>query len=81
LNAWERDGVTEADIRDALQWRVDQGRPPVKTISQLAGGVSTSHSKRVQGESARSNGKGSKKESIFDRERRRIAAEEAERGN
>ena len=58
LNAWERDGVTEADIRDALQWRVDQGRPPVKTISQLAGGVAVSHSRRVQGASAKGNGKG-----------------------
>jgi hypothetical protein len=58
LNGWERDGVTEADIRDALQWRVDQGRPPVKTISQLAGGVAVSHSRRVQGASAKGNGKG-----------------------
>lgn len=48
IDAWEREGVTEDDIRGALQWRTDNKHPPVKTISQLANGVKTSRLQRLQ---------------------------------
>jgi len=57
LIEWDKEQVTEDDIRDALQWRKDQGLQPVKTISQLAGGVATSRSRRIQDQSAKKNGK------------------------
>jgi len=53
VTAWEREGVIEADIRDALQWRVDNNHPPVKTISQLAGGVKTARLRRTQSSNGR----------------------------
>lgn len=53
IDAWERDGVIEDDLRAALQWRVDNKHPPVKTISQLAGGVKTSRLQRMQNQNGR----------------------------
>jgi len=55
VNQWEREGVIADDIRDALAWRKDNNRPPVKSIAQLAGGVATARSKRVQGKAARAS--------------------------
>lgn len=48
LTAWEKAGVTEADIRAAIAWRNENGKKPAKTIGQLAGGVETSRLKRIQ---------------------------------
>lgn len=53
ITAWEREGVTEADIRDAMQWRVENNHPPVKSISQLAGGVKTARLRRTQSSNGR----------------------------
>lgn len=55
LNDWEKQGVTEGDIRAALKWRTDNKHPPVKTISQLAGGVKTSRLQRLQNQNGRGN--------------------------
>ena len=41
-------GVTEEDIRDALGWRKDNGKKPVRTLSQLFAGCITSRDIRVQ---------------------------------
>lgn len=41
-------GVTSEDIAGALAWRKENGRGPVKTISQLLPGIKTNRSKRVQ---------------------------------
>ena len=54
LREWEQLGVIEQDIRDALAWRKENGHSPIKTISQLSGGVSFARNKRVQGTSAHS---------------------------
>ncbi len=53
MQKWEQDGVIADDIRDAFQWRKDNGKPPVKTIAQLSGGVDTARRKRVQGNNAK----------------------------
>jgi len=53
MQLWEKEGVVADDIRDALQWRKDQNKPPVKTIMQLAGGVDTARRKRIQGKNAK----------------------------
>lgn len=45
---WQRDGVLPEDITSAISWRLENGKPPVKYISQLDGGVNTSRLKRVQ---------------------------------
>jgi len=50
---WEKAGVQESDIVDAIQWRNDNNLAPLKRISQLAGGVETSRLKRVQGGNGR----------------------------
>lgn len=56
ITRWQHEGVTEDDIRDALQWRKDNHKPPIKVISNLAGGVETSRLKRIQGDSSKPNG-------------------------
>ncbi|OGD40096.1 MAG: hypothetical protein A2V45_08215 [Candidatus Aminicenantes bacterium RBG_19FT_COMBO_58_17] len=53
IKVWEQSGVVEGDIAGALQWRKENDKPPVRSISQLAGGVETERAKRIQGESAR----------------------------
>jgi hypothetical protein len=59
IREWVKNDIQEGDIRAALQWRIDNQRPPAKTISQLAGGVETNRAMRLQVKSARpaSNGK------------------------
>lgn len=74
LDIWEKSGVIEDDIRAALQWRKDNGRGPVKTISQLAPGVETSLSMRVQGEAARPGKNGKNKNNTTDDIEARIKA-------
>lgn len=65
INMFLKNSITEADIRAALQWRVDNNLKPVKTINQLEAGVMTSRSMRIQSSNARaspavrSNGKSS----------------------
>lgn len=56
LRTWEREGVIESDIRGALQWRKENLKKPAKTIAQLAGGVATERSKRIQDVNSRGNG-------------------------
>lgn len=53
LQEWEKAKVVEDDLCSALQWRQDNGKKPVKTISQLNGGVMASRNKRVQGNAAK----------------------------
>jgi hypothetical protein len=53
MEKWEQDGVIQDDIRDALQWRIDNQKPPVKIISHLAGSVDMARLKRVQGKNAK----------------------------
>lgn len=53
LQGWEKLKVTEDDMRAALQWRLDHGKKPVKTIGDLDGGVITCRNKRVQAKSAK----------------------------
>lgn len=50
LSEWDHIGVVEEDIAGALLWRKENNKPPVKTISQLAGGIETERTKRIQGE-------------------------------
>lgn len=45
----EKSGAIEDDVRAAIQWRADNGKPPVRTIKQILPGVETSRLKRVQG--------------------------------
>lgn len=51
--AWENKGTIPADIRDALQWRKDNAKPPIKTIAHLDGGVEVARLKRIQGQNAK----------------------------
>jgi hypothetical protein len=53
IEKWEKDGATMDDIRDAMQWRVDNGKGPVKIISYLAGGVEMARLKRIQGKNGK----------------------------
>lgn len=53
ISEWAKAGVTEDDIRDALQWRTENGKEPVKTISGLSGGVEYARRARVQGSNGR----------------------------
>ena len=53
VTGWEKEGVTEDDIRAALAWRKENVGKPIKTISQLEGGVKTERSKRIQDENGR----------------------------
>ena len=55
MDELERLGVTEDDVRGALQWRKDNARPPVKTLSQLYPGIRTQYSIRTQGSNARAS--------------------------
>lgn len=48
--------IQEDDIRGALQWRKENGRGPVKRLSQLFPGIKVEYSKRVQDGNARGNG-------------------------
>jgi hypothetical protein len=60
INELDKLGVTEDDIRGALQWRKDNNLGPVKRLSQIFEGIKTNRAKRVQGASARApnhNGK------------------------
>lgn len=78
----EKAGVTPDDCRAALEWYKDQ-KKVLFSIRGIEGAAMYQLKKRVQSASAkpRKNGNG-KQESIFDRERRRIAAEkEAMNGN
>ena len=70
-------GVIEDDIRAALQWRIDQGLKPAKTISALGGGVMTNRAMRIQTNSARpsSNGRGGKSTGAVARKIEQLKAE------
>lgn len=46
-------GVIREDAEAALQWRKDNLRPAVKTISQLIPGIKTNYSMRVQNSNAK----------------------------
>lgn len=73
---WEKVGVLECDLRDALQWRKENGKPPIKTISHLAGGVEMARLKRIQGENAKPNGKNKKPEKHYDYDELKVKAQE-----
>ena len=49
-------GVLREDIEGALQWRKDNLRGPVKTITQLVPGIITNRSMRVQTANAKPSG-------------------------
>ena len=51
VQEWSRAGVVEGDIAGALQWRKENNKPPVRSISQLAGGVETERARRIQSQS------------------------------
>lgn len=55
MDELERLGITVDDVRGALQWRVDNNHPPVKTLGQLFPGIKTQRSIRVQGSNARAS--------------------------
>lgn len=75
--------LIEQDVIGAVAWHRDQGRV-VHGAFQLLGSIKYNRGKRIQAGARASpgnNGHGTpKRESIFDRERARIAAEEAEHG-
>lgn len=48
VKGWEKSGAVEPDFMAALAWRKENGKKPIKTISQLAGGVETSRLRRIQ---------------------------------
>jgi len=56
MDELERMNIQEDDIRGALQWRKENGRGPVKRLSQLFPGIKVEYSKRVQDGNARGNG-------------------------
>jgi len=53
MEKWERDGAIPDDVRAALQWRKDTGKPPIKIVSHLDGSVEMARLKRVQGQNAK----------------------------
>jgi len=65
LSGWFTAGVIPADIEDALRWRREKNLPPVKSASQLEGGVDTARRKRLQTVPGKSNGNGHKKFDAF----------------
>jgi hypothetical protein len=48
IESMEKSGAIIDDVQSAIAWRKENGKPPVKTIGQLAGGVETSRLKRIQ---------------------------------
>lgn len=56
LQEWEKSAVIEDDLRSALSWRQDNNKGPIKTISQLSGGVMTARNKRLQTNSRQPEG-------------------------
>jgi len=55
VREWEKDGAIESDITDAIAWRNETGKKPVRSIAQLSAGVKYSRLTRIQKESGKSN--------------------------
>jgi hypothetical protein len=58
-------GITQVDIRGALQWRKENNVKPARTVGALKDGIITNRNKRIQDGSARKPDKSAQAKSVF----------------